>query len=307
MVIGPSPGPAPAAHARMSSCSVSRSSWRTCPKVNERRNVPSVEGAMTRWPSTVAVCPQRSTSASSMQSPPASIEWTRVNSLRPGRAAPGRSPRSISASAVCWMPSRSASVAGSSRPALAMAWVSSKQVSSWSRVWEDCIEKVPFLVGDTAALAGAILPGQRAFLIIRTSIIRSPQRWIQAEYGTLDVDVIVDLEDWEVAWAPPVPLGRLYVSFPMDDSDEVDPKVRELAVFIASLVTSGRRVLVHCTEGLNRSGVVAARALMEMGLTASDAIDLVRRQRGPSVDGLPALGNDAFVDWLQGEGHQALP
>jgi hypothetical protein len=128
-----------------------------------------------------------------------------------------------------------------------------------------------------------------------------------SEYGTLDVDVIVDLEDWEAARAPPVPLGRLYVSFPMDDGDEVDPKVRELAVFIASLVTSGRRVLVHCTEGLNRSGVVVARALMEMGLTASDAIDLVRRQRGPSVDGFPALGNDAFVDWLHREGHQASP
>ena len=25
-----------------------------------------------------------------------------------------------------------------------MAWVSSKQVSSWSRVWEDPIENVPF-------------------------------------------------------------------------------------------------------------------------------------------------------------------
>ena len=128
-----------------------------------------------------------------------------------------------------------------------------------------------------------------------------------SEYGTLDIDVIGDLEDWEAAWAPPVPLGRLYVSFPMDDGDEVDPKVRELAVFIASLVTSGRRVLVHCTEGLNRSGVVVARALMAMGLTASDAIDLVRRQRGPSVDGFPALGNDAFVAWLHREGHQASP
>jgi hypothetical protein len=43
------------------------------------------------------------------------------------------------------MPTRSASVAASSRPALATAWVSSKQVSSWSRVWgEDAIEKVPF-------------------------------------------------------------------------------------------------------------------------------------------------------------------
>jgi hypothetical protein len=33
--------------------------------------------------------------------------------------------------------------AASSRPALATAWVSSKQVSSWSRVWEDPIENVP--------------------------------------------------------------------------------------------------------------------------------------------------------------------
>jgi len=34
-------------------------------------------------------------------------------------------------------------VAGSSSPALATAWVSSKQMSSWSRVWEDAIGKVP--------------------------------------------------------------------------------------------------------------------------------------------------------------------
>jgi protein-tyrosine phosphatase len=122
------------------------------------------------------------------------------------------------------------------------------------------------------------------------------------DYATLDVDAVVDLEDWEMGWVPPVPLGRLYLSFPMDDGDEVDPKVREVAAFIASLVTSGRRVLIHCTEGLNRSGVVAARALMEMGLTASDAIGLVRRRRGPSVDGFSALGNPAFVVWLHQEG-----
>jgi protein-tyrosine phosphatase len=121
------------------------------------------------------------------------------------------------------------------------------------------------------------------------------------EFGTLDVDAIVDLEDWEDAWVPPVPLGRLFVSFPIDDGDEVDPKVRDVAAFIASLVTSGRRVLVHCTEGLNRSGLVAARALMGMGINASDAIDLVRGKRGPSVDGFPALGNPAFVEWLHEE------
>lgn len=69
------------------------------------------------------------------------------------------------------------------------------------------------------------------------------------EYRTLGVDAIIDLEDWEDAWTPPVPTGGLYVCLPMDDGDEVDPKVPELAAFIASLVTSGRRVLVHCRRG----------------------------------------------------------
>jgi hypothetical protein len=121
-------------------------------------------------------------------------------------------------------------------------------------------------------------------------------------FAALDVDAIVDLEDWEMAWVPPVPFGCLLISFPMDDGDDVDPKVREVATFIVTLVTAGRRVLVHCTEGLNRSGLVVARALMEMGWTATDAIELVRQKRGPSVDGFSALGNPAFVDWLQTEG-----
>jgi hypothetical protein len=62
--------------------------------------------------------------------PPASIEWTR--SVACGRDGPRRTarPRSSSWSAVCWMPSRSARVAASSRPALAIAWVSSKEMSS---------------------------------------------------------------------------------------------------------------------------------------------------------------------------------
>jgi hypothetical protein len=41
------------------------------------------------------------------------------------------------------MPSRWASVAASSSPALPIAWVSSKQLSSWSRVWEDVFENLP--------------------------------------------------------------------------------------------------------------------------------------------------------------------
>jgi hypothetical protein len=41
---------------------------------------------------------------------------------------------------------------------------------------------------------------------------------------------------------------------------------------------------------------------MDMGMTAGEAIDLVREKRGPSVDGFPALSNPAFEGWLRREG-----
>ena len=47
------------------------------------------EGAITRWDNTASVAPERSTSASSIQSPPATIDCTRVITLRPDEAAPG--------------------------------------------------------------------------------------------------------------------------------------------------------------------------------------------------------------------------
>ena len=72
MVNGASPGPAPAFQTRASNSRLTRSSWRTWPHLKLRRKVPRVEGALAVKPSTRAVPPARSTSASSMQSPPAS-------------------------------------------------------------------------------------------------------------------------------------------------------------------------------------------------------------------------------------------
>jgi protein-tyrosine phosphatase len=119
-----------------------------------------------------------------------------------------------------------------------------------------------------------------------------------AEYESLGVDAIVDLEAWDYAWAPPVPTGCIYLSFPLEDDDVVDPKVKEVGAFVASLIRAGNRVLVHCTEGLNRAGVVVARTLVELGDTPQAAIELVRRQRGRSLDGFEALSNERFVAWL---------
>lgn len=121
------------------------------------------------------------------------------------------------------------------------------------------------------------------------------------EYEAIGVDAIVDLEEWDFGWAPPVPLGCMYLSFPMEDEEEVNPRVRQIAGIVALLLRSGWRVLVHCTEGLNRSGVVVVRTLIELGWTATDAIDLVRRRRGRSADGFEALSNPRFVEWLLAE------
>ena len=94
MVNGASLGPAPAAQARASSSRPTRSSWRTWPHRKLRRNVPRVDGALTTQPSAPAVPPVRYASASSMQSPPASAEATRVMILAPVLARPGAAPRS---------------------------------------------------------------------------------------------------------------------------------------------------------------------------------------------------------------------
>src|SRR5215218_3857337 len=180
-VSGPSPGPAPAAQALARTSPVTLSSWRTCPKVKLRSHVPTVEAAITRWPSTLAVDPARSSSTSSMQSPPATRAWTRVSSLLPGWAAPGRSPRSTSWSVACSIPSRSARVAGSSSPACATARGSSNAISTWSMTtWEDRIEKVP-PARDEWLSRSRHPPRSGGPFHNPGRLNTSPHRWIKAE------------------------------------------------------------------------------------------------------------------------------
>ena len=71
-------------------------------------------------------------------------------------------------------------------------------------------------------------------------------------------------------------------------------RVVELGAVVATAVTEGRRVLVRCSGGLNRSGVVVAEALVQLGRTPDEAVRAVRQARGPW-----ALTNPAFVAHLR--------
>jgi protein-tyrosine phosphatase len=64
----------------------------------------------------------------------------------------------------------------------------------------------------------------------------------------------------------------------------------EVAREVARRVRRGQRVLVTCAAGLNRSGLVSGLALRRLGVDGPEAVELVRRARGPR-----ALGNPAFA------------
>lgn len=78
--------------------------------------------------------------------------------------------------------------------------------------------------------------------------------------------------------------------------DDLEGPNTEHVVGIATWVNVCRAqgvTLVHCQAGLNRSGMVAAVALMLDGMSADDAIELLRESRSPAV-----LCNPNFVEWL---------
>ena len=82
---------------------------------------------------------------------------------------------------------------------------------------------------------------------------------------------------------------RMYDDLKGPDADQV--------LTIAAWVNVCRKTgptLVHCQAGLNRSGLVAAAALMLNGMSADDAIGLLRAKRSPAV-----LCNSKFTALLQ--------
>lgn len=69
--------------------------------------------------------------------------------------------------------------------------------------------------------------------------------------------------------------------------------VLRLAAAARAALDSGRRILVRCHSGYNRSGLVVAQCLVDGGLAPAAAIGLVRRGRSPW-----ALHNVTFTDYL---------
>ena len=107
-----------------------------------------------------------------------------------------------------------------------------------------------------------------------------------------DFDTVVTL----YAWAQPVDWLVEEVRYGFYDSEisHIDfDAVERAADFAYQAWKSGKRVLIRCQAGINRSGLVMAHVLMKDRYTAREAIDLMREKRSKAV-----LLNKHFVDYL---------
>ena len=95
--------------------------------------------------------------------------------------------------------------------------------------------------------------------------------------------------------------GVEVVLAPGDDDARVNRMMRDLptwqhaAQIVAERVASGKKVLVTCVAGLNRSGMVTALALRQItGWSGEDIVEHIQASREM------ALCNDTFADYIRG-------
>lgn len=137
--------------------------------------------------------------------------------------------------------------------------------------------------------------------------------------GTHDTDVTlygggihsqgITIDDFDFvttmyASAKPVDWFVQEIRFGIYDSDMKDFDVQELLDVVGMTYRAwkrGKRVLVRCQAGWNRSGLVTALVLMRDGFSAQEAISLLRERRSPY-----ALCNVTFERWLITEAPRVL-
>jgi protein-tyrosine phosphatase len=88
---------------------------------------------------------------------------------------------------------------------------------------------------------------------------------------------------------------QTYIVYPIDDVPWIEEPdaIHELGNRVAELVRTDHRVVVNCMSGMNRSGLLVGRTLVALGHQPIEAVELIRRARGPH-----ALSNREFTRFL---------
>jgi predicted protein tyrosine phosphatase len=97
--------------------------------------------------------------------------------------------------------------------------------------------------------------------------------------------------------------GLTYRAFPIPDRGVPNSReaTAELADHMVDALRSGKTVAIHCRQGIGRSAIIAAAALIVGGLSAEAAISAIRQARGLDVPETPAQRQWIldFSAWLE--------
>ena len=79
--------------------------------------------------------------------------------------------------------------------------------------------------------------------------------------------------------------GLSFHSFPVPDRQvpESEAKLNAVLTESVSALKAGKNLLIHCRQGIGRTGLVAACLLVRSGMTPSAAVDMVSAARGIAV------------------------
>ena len=90
--------------------------------------------------------------------------------------------------------------------------------------------------------------------------------------------------------------GLEFSSFPIADMQvpRSEAKLAQMLEHVTARLSSGKNVLLHCRQGLGRTGLIAACLLMKSGMSPGAAIEAVSGARGAAV---PETAEQR--DWLE--------
>jgi protein-tyrosine phosphatase len=117
--------------------------------------------------------------------------------------------------------------------------------------------------------------------------------------GELGIDTIVDVNGDGDRRLEPVGWFRsesiLYLFWPLADARLPNPTDLSLIVdVIIRRIEAGHRVLVQCSQGLNRSGLLSAAVVQaKRGGTGAETLDYLEERR------TRPMSNPAFIDYVR--------
>jgi protein-tyrosine phosphatase len=96
--------------------------------------------------------------------------------------------------------------------------------------------------------------------------------------------------------------GMSFTSFPIPDRQipKSESKLAEVLESVTRDLSAGKNVLVHCRQGIGRSGLVTACLLVKKGMSPGAAVDSVSAARG-----VPVPETAEQRDWI--DHHAAAP